>query len=64
MMSNHDDRPGGSGLLLGAGAALLMVASMFALIALGIYQWLSSRIQRAETEQVVSPEDAVEKTDD
>ena len=25
-MSNHDDRPGGSGLLLGAGAALLMVA--------------------------------------
>ncbi|AMY26271.1 hypothetical protein H7J07_00310 [Mycobacterium koreense] len=26
MMSNHDDRPGGSGLLLGAGAALLMVA--------------------------------------
>lgn len=37
MTSNRDDRPGGSGLLLGAGAALLMVfcCAVFPLLAAG-----------------------------
>lgn len=51
MMSNHDDRPGGSGLLLGVGAALLMAAccALSILVAGGVlagvggllqYQWV------------------------